>query len=946
MRHIHLQTAVCAVALMVAGGAAAQTSTVHVIDLPSADLASALATYSRTTGLEIIADPAVTAGLRSQAVSGRMTAEVGLSRLLSGTGLRFEVRGNVALVTGRTPQGASRNEQPATRRTTTGAPSPVINVVEDVVVVGTRRSLALSRDVKRAASGVMDVVTAEDMGKFPAENVAEAIQRIPGVAISRDQGEGTTATIRGLPPALTQVLVNGDIAASGEIGREFSFDTFSADLFASVEVLKSNSADLDEGGVAGTINLKTPSPFDFPSNAGRLNLQGSYVELADAYDARGSVLFSHRSEDDRWGALLGVTYSDRSLRQDTSSGNGWSKADFDLDGDGVNEGEGVYMARTLRDYLYLEDRERLGGVAGLAWRPDDRTEVLLNAVYSQFDVDRFRTNRSYAFYDGGELVDAVVEYDTAVFATFDNVRVSTTTQTEEENSQVFSLALKGEREIADWTLSGNIAWSQANTDEPLSVVRRYEARATVAYDIRGDYHYPEVIGDPGRADGDEMSLVSTKFSSFRNKDDALSARVDLERRLSHSWLTSVRGGLKLRERTKDREATAGTSKIGAGDPMTLVAMPFPVDDYFSGEGGPDFPREILVPDPSRYDDLYFPDVIPLETDPLDTFQVRERTFAGYVMGDLDFTVFGRRARGDVGVRMVRTQQRSSGFVDEEGDVSAISQSRTYTDVLPSANLKIELTDQLALRLGAAKVMTRPPLNDISPRQEIFPNQMRVEEGNVNLDPFRAVQGDISLEYYFGHEGLLSAALFYKDIKSFTATRETFETFRGETYLFSRIINGEGGEVSGLELSYQQPLTFLPAPFDGLGVALNYTYAESSTEFPSNVTTETYPLEGLSKNTYNAIVYYERGRLGLRAAYAYRDGFLETALGAGGTPTLVDEYGQLDLSATYRLTPALTLRFEAMNVGDERLYRYSGRINHVTDYDRTGAKYFVGLSASF
>lgn len=389
-----------------------------------------------------------------------------------------------------------------------------------------------------------------------------------------------------------------------------------------------------------------------------------------------------------------------------------------------------------------------------------------------------------------------------------------------------------------------------------------------------------------------------------------------------------------------------TDTSGAGTRKTVSPTNMDKIGYECRQNNSDTHIRYALPDMDEVHKRFYPAVAPATLNPLDSFGVSERSYAGYARANFQFDLFGSDAVGDVGVRLVRTEQSSSGFVDDDDVISPVTIKRNYTNALPSLNLRFDPMDKLRVRLGLARVMTRPALSDISPRREIFSGQQRVEEGNVYLNPFVADQADLSVEFYLGREALLSAAFFYKNIKSFTATSETVEPFRGEDYLFSRIVNGEGGRVYGFELTYQQPFTFLPAPFDGLGTALTYTHSKSQTEFSPSMSAEKLPLEGLSRNSFNATLYYEKGPFGIRTSYNYRQGYVLTALGAGGTPVFVDDFGQLDISANLQLTPWLSIRAEALNILDERSYSYSGKINQITDYDRTGPKYFIGFSASF
>ena len=308
------------------------------------------------------------------------------------------------------------------------------------------------------------------------------------------------------------------------------------------------------------------------------------------------------------------------------------------------------------------------------------------------------------------------------------------------------------------------------------------------------------------------------------------------------------------------------------------------------------------------------------------------------------------------MRVVATDQTSSGteFQGAAGVPSAIEVTNDYTDVLPSANFKFDLTEDVVFRLAAASVMTRPTLFNLSPSRNVDILARTASAGNPNLDPFRADQIDIGLEWYFADESLLSIAYFYKDIESFISpSQEAIPLFGitvednegivpdGEVFLVTLPSNGDGGSIEGFEVSYQQPLTFLPEPFDGFGLMANYTYVDSEGTVTRGDTSISLPLTQQSKHSYNLVGYYEKNGISLRAAYNWRDEYLSEPFSSGNQQVYREDVGFLDLFASYDVNENFALTFEAVNVTDAEIYEYEGIPDRFSDYQAFGPRYFFG-----
>jgi len=343
--------------------------------------------------------------------------------------------------------------------------------------------------------------------------------------------------------------------------------------------------------------------------------------------------------------------------------------------------------------------------------------------------------------------------------------------------------------------------------------------------------------------------------------------------------------------------------------------------------------------------------------------VEEDVISGYLMFDYETEIADMPLSVNTGIRVESTEFSSNGAAQTVlsakpsgtgqniitlSDVVPVGFDGDYIDILPSLNVKLGLTDQLIARFAASRVMTRPTLSDLSPAQTILtnPGNESITRGNPDLEPFRASQLDLGLEWYFSEFGLLSASAFYKNIDSFVALRTTPEQVDEVVFQVTEPDNGEGAEVKGIEIGYRQVFDFLPSPFDGFGAEASYTRVTSDADFANAVTGVNYGLEGLSENSYSLTGFYEKGPLQARLAYTYRDNFLQVAFGRNGDPEFFDDYDQLDGSISYEVNDNFTLMLEALNLTDSDEFIYSSTTDRTKEYRTTGRRFTVGFRVRY
>jgi len=951
-----------AVALLAATSAVAASPEKPTLAIPAGDLASALPNFSRATGLQVLADPVLLNGKRTEGVRGQFDPERGLAQLLRGTGLTFVRNGGAAIlrpvaqkvstVAAPAPVAAPRAE-PAT----TQAEEPA--TVEEVVVTGGfANSLARALADKRKAVNVVDAISAEDIGKFPSNNIAEALQRVPGVAITRDRGEGLFVRVRGLGPNFQVVTLNGRSAAvnenmrdSGQSGRQFRFDTLPSELVAGVEVNKTPLASTDEGAIGGVVDIKTFRPLDLGRNTLALSATASRPELAGATDPRVSGLVSWTNAAGDFGLLAALVYDQRTLRQDRITGVGWSYSDPTTTlGKGLIA-QGVELYPTaIRPTLEREDRERKGVVLSAQYRPSDATEITLDATYTKLD-DHY-DELTYSVDQGVTTLvagSAVVKDRTLVGGT-----VTSTSQIGREVSDLahdnLMLAGKIRQKLEDWTITADLAYARAysETSKPITRTRLLGAlgQTTFAMTKAGDA-IPSVT--LATADLSNPSLLPFRRIEWRvndSTDSETAVQFDAERPIAWGPLSRLQFGVKFRERSREynRADINFTTNLANKVFGAEYFEAFPVGDFLSGVDGT-LPTTWAMPNPDAFWALA--DKTQKGTaraDQRNSYNVSEDILAGYALSNVDTSLFGAPLRGQIGARVAQTKQVSAGYADNGSAALPVRYVKTYTDVLPTANFTLELSETLQARLAAAKVITRPSLADLAPRLTLNSSGtvLTAVGGNPQLQPFEAWQYDATLEWYFAPGSALIAGAFYKDITTFVYSQKTNIVVDGQTYQLTSPTNGGQAAIKGVELAYQHLFKNLPAPFDGLGFLANYTYTDTEATYSPTLKDA---MVNVAKNSFNLTGFYEKGPFAARASYSWIDDVLQDVGGVGLSALNDKAFGSLDASMSYKITPQITAVIEGQNLTGAVQWQFvkGGWFGGYTDYGRTIS---FGLRAKF
>ncbi|WP_267397340.1 MULTISPECIES: TonB-dependent receptor [unclassified Sphingomonas] len=838
----------------------------------------------------------------------------------------------------------------------------------DIVVTGSyAESLAAATETKRQAAFGVDAINATDIGKFPAQNVAEALQLVPGVAITRPRGEGLYVSVRGLGPQFQSTLLNGRPVAINDLiengganGRQFRFEMLPAEFVSQIDVVKTPTSDMTEGALGGNIDVHTFRPLEV-GNKTTLNLRGTYTTLTDKVKPNATVLTSAKNDDGTFGILAAAQYWGKEVRNDRSYNTGWYIAPVFKS----VLGEGFYTPGRTRPTVETEDRKRLSGMISAQWKPSPELETTLDVLatrldvaYDEFGLDIYPDDTSAG--NKPTLVPGSIKLDgnTVVAATINNVRFMGTREYSLNRHDLITIGLKQAWNPEGWHVVANANWSYAHSFHPSyaegTVRSRIQFFAPLTYDASGGYKVLPTIATPTNVlDPANYTLYPFNIAPKNSKDWDRYVRLDVDHQMD-GFITKLSAGGEYHWRKRDyrrRDFTvtpaAGTSLTGFA-PNSYEQIPF--DDFLSGVGG-NYPRTWIVPITDVFYDKLFTDAIanaPLAAgDMRASYVVTEKTAGGYVRADYAFPLGSVAVTGNIGVRYVHTDQVASGTLTTGSVPTPVSYPQTFSDWLPSFNLRAELTHDLVGRLAASRVLTRPNVTQSAPQISVSTDQATASGGNPALQPFLATQFDGSLEWYFNRSGSLTGALFYKAMDDYiTAQNINIEIPGRGTVLLSTQVNGGSAKVYGAEAAYNQVFSFLPAPFDGLGFQASYTHTSVEADYTAGARPIKDQLIGLSKNSFNVVGFYDKGPLSARLSYTWRDKYLTGIGSTTQVPTYMAAFGSLDGNLSIRATEQLTFSVEAINIANANTYSYNDKELQFGEINNYGRTILFGVRAQF
>ncbi|WP_411833658.1 TonB-dependent receptor [Pseudoxanthomonas mexicana] len=862
-------------------------------------------------------------------------------------------------------------------------PAQEATELDTVIVTGIRGSMEKSLDTKREANSRVEVVTAEDVGKLPAHNVADTLQRLPGVNISSssaDEGgfdEADRVSLRGTSPSLTQTLINGHTVGSADwfvlsqgnnVGRSVSYTLLPSELVSSVEVHKSSQAKLPDGGTTGSVNIITRKPLQFPD---KITLEGSIgvvnAEQADSTDPQLAGLFNYRNDDGTFGVMVQAFSQKRELRREAQEipGGFFQIGATDAAATTNPALVGVWAPGLLGSTLFEQTRERKGGLIDVQFKPNDSLTLGLSSFRSDMDANNY--NRNFMLW-GGNFARA--QAPDAGYVVKDGVLTQATyTGVAGRDYAVYDMIYREATAKssyttfdADWQINDNLTsrFQVGTTSGEGSTPRQFIAEVTVGSGGGASW---TSHGNSAPLDwsvgGDISPAGVTSFGTWGNqqvtaKDDEDWFTADFTQYFNSGVLSSIDFGARYADHTREAQSPEGASpgNIWAALQNGATAS-YP--SGFAGNIGGNFPRNLWYFTPAALKDAIINNSTWLSDNDGPTgrhnyggeWKVEEKNFAAYVQAN--FT--GESWSGNVGLRYVDIDQDINSYQavsdPANADVSSLFGQwiRVFTNnqhsrVLPSANLKFNLSDDLVFRFAASQTQTLPDFSALGASSWGSDLNRTGGGGNPNLNPVVSTNFDANLEWYFVPRGLLSIGAYSMNLKDYVAFGTQRQmlfselTNQLEEYLVSVPINSNG-KVTGVELVYEQPIG------ENFGINANYTYADGSTAHTwANGSND---LLGTSKNTYNVGAYFENESFGARVSYTHRSSFLIGLSGAN--PYYQDDFGTLSAALSYKVNDHLSFTLDALNLNDPSITYYQSATIPTAFYSN-GRQYYFNVRLKF
>ena len=876
------------------------------------------------------------------------------------------------------------------QNTETPAPSAA---PAQVVVTGIRASREQSLKMKRDSDTVMDVVSAEDIGKLPDKNVADAVERIPGVNISSGSGgeggfsENDRVSIRGTNPSLTQTTINGHTVATGDwyigdqqntVGRSVSFTLLPSEIVSAVEVQKSSQADYIEGGTVGNVNVVTRLPLDFKKQLTvEATAQAMYADLPAKTSPQFNGLVNWKNDENTLGVLVQLFSEKRNERRDGQ--------ELFLLGSGVigNPGDnssavvaahpdlnGVVYPSQIGSAAFSQQSTRSGGLFDVQMKPITGLTLDVNGFYSRFRTDTFDTNFMASPFNllsqGISPTSYTVKNNTLVAATFPTTvfNVNDPNPGADEafpgvrdsifrpgaGSSAAYIDFDAKYRVSDsLTITSKIGFTRGTGQTPHDY--GYEAflvNSPMTYQLNGNKG-PAMVSFPG--------VDTTNFNNPNNvvnggswsqsatvTDQETYGQVDALMTLDSGYIESIKYGVRYAEHKRSAyDVSYGCSADQSNPCYTNMALTAPMPawhgttspgNFGAGIGfGPGYLQHFWtldVSDIAAWEQQY--NNVNLGPAYQNNFEIDEKDAAGYAMANL----VGDHWRGNIGLRLVDTKQQGSAYIyDSVNSVfTPTDSSHNYVDVLPSMNLKFDLTKDLVARFATSTTMSRPDYSAISPAVVLNNLDLTGSGGNANLKAIKSHNLDGALEWYFEPQSILSAGLFYMDMPSYVTFGNNVQPYLNTNtqqiadFLITSPYN-IAAKNEGMELAWQQSFG------NGFGGLLNFTFANGHDANGS-------PLVGSSKDTGNVEAYYENDKFSTRLAYNYRSEFLV------GLANVTEQYaapiGTLAASINYKINDNLSITFDGLNLNNPVIKYYSNAEQPQAFYSN-GRQYFLGVRMS-
>lgn len=814
------------------------------------------------------------------------------------------------------------------------------DAIENIIVYGQRASQASAINRQKNANNLMSVVSADTIGQSPDQNAAEALQRLPGISIQRDQGEGRFVAIRGIDPNLNNVTINGVNVPSPEAGvRSVAMDVIPSELIQSLEVSKTVTPDMDANAVGGSVEVKSLSAFDRQGQSYSATVQGSYNELMEETSPKLSGSFTDifdLSGGSQLGVATAVSWFERKFgSHNVETDGGW--AEFEYEDAATGDDVEAFGAEEIEQRHYEVTRERLGVALNFDLHTSVTDKYYLRTLYSQFSDDEYRLRNQYKFSDGA--IDTTT--NTANSAQFVGAEMERDTKDRYEEQEILSIVLGGSNQLDTWLVEYDLGYSKSTEEEPNRIDVAFAGEdLQLGYQTSG--YVPQLTQDAAAHDLNNFEMDEIVYEHNLAEDEELSFKVDFSR--DFVWQNNngiFKFGVKHQTREKSNRVNA-TVYDGGFDDMTAAQFGTNAPKYNLGNFGPGMSRGALSSFvKSNLNQFEVNELDTMIDSNAGTYTSEEDVSAAYAMITLDIDNW----RIITGFRYEDTSFKTAGnrvelIADEVNDEETVAitpwnVSKDYDHLLPSLNIKYQATDKLLARFAYTQTIARPTFGDsaafqlieseVTEDNGVIETERKAEVGNPELNAYESDNIDLSIEYYPGNIGVMSAGLFFKDISNYVVLTEVQDN--GQWDGFEEVIqpvNGGDASLTGLELAWTKNFK------SGLFVSANGTFVNTDDDLPNQADT-----------IANVMLGYENNKFSARLSTSYKSESFQFI--DNDSSVYEDTHTQVDFTAKYYFTDTMQVYFNAVNITDEPLYIYHGDGAYNYQYEEYGASFELGFT---
>ncbi|WP_026705329.1 TonB-dependent receptor [Flavobacterium soli] len=832
--------------------------------------------------------------------------------------------------------------------------------LSEVVVIGDRlKGQAKALNQQKNNRNITNVISSDQVGRFPDSNIGDALKRVPGITMQNDQGEARNIIVRGLAPTLNSVTINGDRIPSAEgDNRNVQMDLIPSDMISTIEVNKTLTPDMDADAIGGSVNLITRAT----PNGERISatLSGGYNPIREKALYTGGLVYGNRYLDNKFGMVVSGSYNNNDYGSDNIEA-AWVKDDFG----------NVYIEESdIRKYDV--QRIRRSASVALDYKFNNNNTIFASAIYNWRDdrENRFRTTFTdiEAQYDAN---DAIIGYEgTLVKETKGGVDNNRNKNRRLEDQRVQNYSLRGEHLLTpkldlDWSIN----YATAREYRPEERYLEFEQEGLEMLEDLSDTKYPLITAvgqDPA-----SLELSNLSQNTDETKESEFGAKINI--RFPFSVIEGQKGRIRtgLRVRLKDKERNNifyAYEPIDGFETLADVATSFFGSENFN-PGVKYVPGTFASANFLGGLDLNNDGLFEREVDPseflAENYNAKENIFAGYIRWDQDLST---KLSMIVGFRIENTQIDYTGnrVLDEEELEGQITTTNSYTNILPSVSFKYDASESLVLRAALTTALARPDYYALAPFVNNIASDSEIFAGNPNLDATLAYNADFMMENYFKSVGLLSAGVFYKRLNDFIYTFSdpdyTTEKFAtdfpnqenpipaGENWTFTQSRNGDKVDVYGFEVALQRQLDFLPGKFlKGFGIYVNYTFTESKAfgiaDEDGNPRADV-SLPKTAPHSFNGSLFWENKRFSARISTNFTSDYLDELGSEEFEDTYYDKQLFVDANASYKITKNLRLFIEGNNLSNQPLRYYQGISSRTKQLEYYQARYNFGMKFDF